>query len=424
MSVLSSFSQLTATYRWMLAAACVFNLGFYMLIPFLAGYLKQDLLLSATLVGVVLGVRSFCQQGLFLVGGLVADLMGAKLPIVVGCVLRAVGFGLFLFSEQTLVLFLAAFLTGFAGALFTPAAQAFFAKQEAISSTQMFSLVAIARNAGELLGPVCGVLLLSISFDLLCLIAALPFALFAVVFYLLLPNKTASASTTATEKTEQNQQNASIANTIRTVLSNKAFLTFSAVMSGYFMLINQISFAIPIHLVASSGTPQDIAWIMTLCAVVAIALQFPVTKACERRLTPQHWISIGIALMGLSFSTLILDWPYRDGLLALLPLCVLAIVFTLGTLVSFPFIMSQIALLAHNKSVATHYGFFYLFAGLGLIAGSSLVGLAFDLSHRSEHLAWYSLLVIGFGTSLLNMLFMSSKSQPEAAQPIKSSIIK
>lgn len=78
MAIFSSYFKLSAEYRWMLLAAFVFNLGFYMLIPFLAGYLKQDLLLSATLVGIVLGVRSFCQQGLFLVGGLLADLFGQK----------------------------------------------------------------------------------------------------------------------------------------------------------------------------------------------------------------------------------------------------------------------------------------------------------------------------------------------------------
>ncbi|ESP90638.1 MULTISPECIES: MFS transporter [Pseudoalteromonas] len=415
MSIFTSYFKLTAEYRWMLIAAFVFNLGFYMLIPFLAGYLKQDLLLSATLVGVVLGVRSFCQQGLFLVGGLLADLFGEKKLIVIGCLLRALGFCLFLFSDVTAILFLAAFLTGFAGALFTPAAQAYFSKQQVLSRAQMFSLVGVARNGGELLGPVCGLLLLNISFDILCIVSALPFAMFAVVFTLLIPQhqkQQQSDQTNASSSSKQGGVKAMVAG----VLSNREFLKFSAVMAGYFMLINQISFAIPMHIVNQQGAPQDVAWVLTLCALISIFLQFPVTKLCERWLSPKQWISIGIALMGVSFLTLIPSWPYSQGVLYYLPLSLLAVIFTVGTMVSFPFIMSQISELAKDKSVATHYGFFYLFAGVGLIAGSSVVGVAFDLSNINEHLAWYCLIFIGLITAILNTLLMSSATQEDESQ--------
>ncbi|KZN46476.1 transporter [Pseudoalteromonas luteoviolacea H33] len=405
----------------MLVAAFVFNLGFYMLIPFLAGYLKQDLLLSATLVGVVLGVRSFCQQGLFLVGGLLADLFGEKKLIVIGCLLRAVGFCLFLFSDITALLFLAAFLTGFAGALFTPAAQAYFSKQQVLSRAQMFSLVGVARNGGELLGPVCGVLLLNISFDMLCIVSALPFALFALVFTVLIPERQKQDKSGNDDKSSATSQNGGVKAMVAGVLGNRAFLKFSAVMAGYFMLINQISFAIPMHIVDQQGSAKDVAWVLTLCALISIFLQFPVTKLCERWLSPKQWISIGIALMGLSFAMLIPAWPYEHGVLYYLPLSVLAVIFTLGTMVSFPFIMSEISELAKDKSVATHYGFFYLFAGVGLIAGSSVVGVAFDLSNISEHLAWYCLILIGLITAILNTVLSASATQESQSNATSTS---
>lgn len=413
MSIFSSYLKLSSQYRWMLSAAFIFNLGFYMLIPFLAGYLKQDLLLSATLVGIVLGVRSFCQQGLFLVGGLLADLYGAKPLIVIGCLLRAIGFCLFLFADVISVLFLAAFLTGFAGALFTPAAQAYFAKQEMLSRAQMFSLVGVARNGGELLGPVCGLLLLNVGFDILCAAAALPFLLFTIVFCVLLPSASKVKSAKPVSSTGEKSN---IKTMVSGVLGNRAFLKFSAIMMGYFMLINQISFAIPIHIVNQAGAQQDVAWVLTLCAIISIFLQFPVTRICEHWLTPQHWISIGIALMGLSFATLIPNWPFQTGLLYYVPLSVLAVVFTVGTMVSFPFIMSQISDLANNKSVATHYGFFYLFAGIGLIAGSSIVGFAFDLADISEQLAWYCLMATGLVTAVLHTLLMHKHVEQEDSQ--------
>lgn len=54
------------------------NVGFYMLMPYLAGYLAGDLRLAVWVVGLVLGVRNFTQQGMFLIGGTLADRLGYK----------------------------------------------------------------------------------------------------------------------------------------------------------------------------------------------------------------------------------------------------------------------------------------------------------------------------------------------------------
>lgn len=49
------------------------NLGFYMLMPYLADHLAHGLGLAAWAVGLVLGVRNLSQQGMFLIGGTLAD---------------------------------------------------------------------------------------------------------------------------------------------------------------------------------------------------------------------------------------------------------------------------------------------------------------------------------------------------------------
>ncbi|EIU66360.1 major facilitator superfamily transporter MFS_1 [Mycobacteroides abscessus 6G-1108] len=73
------------------------NVGFYMLMPYLAGYLAGPLGLAAWMVGLVLGVRNFSQQGMFLVGGTLADRFGYKPLIVAGCFLRTAGFAMLAF---------------------------------------------------------------------------------------------------------------------------------------------------------------------------------------------------------------------------------------------------------------------------------------------------------------------------------------
>jgi MFS family permease len=71
------------------------NVGFYMLMPYLATYLTGHLGIAAWMAGLILGLRNFSQQGMFLLGGTLADRLGYKPVIVTGCALRVVGFGLF-----------------------------------------------------------------------------------------------------------------------------------------------------------------------------------------------------------------------------------------------------------------------------------------------------------------------------------------
>ncbi|WP_425341955.1 hypothetical protein [Amycolatopsis coloradensis] len=70
------------------------NAGFYMLMPYLAARLSGDLELADWTAGLILGVRNFSQQGMFLIGGTLADRFGYKPLIVAGCALRTGGFAL------------------------------------------------------------------------------------------------------------------------------------------------------------------------------------------------------------------------------------------------------------------------------------------------------------------------------------------
>ncbi|MFD3460271.1 hypothetical protein ACFWVM_11205 [Nocardia fluminea] len=55
-----------------------FNIGFYLVVPFLAVHLADDLGLAAGLIGTVLGLRMLAQQGLFFLGGALAERLGYR----------------------------------------------------------------------------------------------------------------------------------------------------------------------------------------------------------------------------------------------------------------------------------------------------------------------------------------------------------
>lgn len=107
----------------LLGTQTLFNIGFYAVVPFLALVLTEDFGLAGAAVGLILGVRTFAQQGLFIIGGTLADRFGARSVILVGCAVRALGFftlaaSLFTGSAILWLFVTGTLLTGFGGALF------------------------------------------------------------------------------------------------------------------------------------------------------------------------------------------------------------------------------------------------------------------------------------------------------------------
>ena len=114
MEVLTQFRSFGWPSRVLMLNQFGINLGFYMLMPYLAGYLAGPLGLAGWAVGLVLGVRNFSQQGMFIVGGTLADRLGYKPLIVAGCLLRTAAFGLLAVAQSLPALLIASAATGFA----------------------------------------------------------------------------------------------------------------------------------------------------------------------------------------------------------------------------------------------------------------------------------------------------------------------
>lgn len=152
------------------------NMGFYMLMPYLAGYLAGPLGMAAWAVGLVLGVRNFSQQGMFLVGGTLADRLGYKPLIVAGCLLRTGGFALLVVAQSLPAVLIAAAATGFAGALFNPAVRAYLAADARERRVDAFATFNVFYQAGILMGPLAGVALAVFDFRATAAGAALVFA--------------------------------------------------------------------------------------------------------------------------------------------------------------------------------------------------------------------------------------------------------
>jgi len=360
------------------------NLGFYMLMPYLADHLAHGLGLAAWAVGLVLGVRNLSQQGMFLVGGTLADRYGCKPMILAGCALRTVAFGLLAVADSLPVLVAASALTGFAGALFNPAVRAYLAAEAGEERrVEAFAVFNVFYQAGILFGPLVGLALLAWDFGAVCGVAALVFGVLAVLQARALPSRPplgrrAEAAWRA------------VAADWRAVAANRPFLLFSTAMAGSYVLAFQVYLALPLHARNLFGdlTGWATGAIFAVSALAALSGQLRLTGWAKRRLSGPTAIGCGLTVMGAAF----LAPPLLPGLLAL-PAC--AALLAWGGALLYPFEMDTVVRLSGNRLVATHYGAYNTASGIAVSLGNLGVGALFDTG--VTWLPWTVLAATGFG---------------------------
>ncbi|MDJ0382421.1 MFS transporter [Streptomyces sp. G-G2] len=396
------------------------NLGFYMLMPYLADHLAHGLGLAAWAVGLVLGVRNLSQQGMFWLGGTLADRIGYKPMILAGCALRTGAFALLAVADTLPALIAASATTGFAGALFNPAVRAYLAAGAGERRVEAFACFNVFYQAGILLGPLAGLALLMLDFRLVCAVAAALFGMLAVVQARALPAR----------RPEPHARQVAgwrgIAADWKAIGRNRPFLLFSAAMAGSYLLAFQTYLALPIQartlLGDDSGTAMGV--VFAVSALVAIAGQLRLTAWAGKRLDAPQAIAIGLALMGAAFLPL-LPGPHRtaQGLSAVVgpaALVLCAALLAAGSALLYPFEMDTLIRLSGERLVATYYGAYSTAAGIAVAAGNLGVGALFDLASRLglPWLPWAALAAVGVGCAAALTALRRAGHLSPAASPL------
>jgi MFS family permease len=402
------------------------NLGFYMLMPYLAAHLSGTLGLAGWVVGLVLGVRNFSQQGMFLVGGTLADRLGYKPMIVAGCVLRTIGFATLGLVDSLAALIAASAATGLAGALFNPAVRAYLAADAGERRVEAFALFNVFYQAGILLGPLVGMVLTGVDFRITCLVAAGIFALLSVVQVRALPARRADD----TKRKEGPGQDGVLAQW-RGILANRPFLLFSGTMIGSYVLSFQVYLALPLEVRRVGGEGEfgtaAVAVLFAVSGLSTIIGQTRVTAWCKSRYAPGQALAWGLAVMGLAFVPLLVatavpvpETGVALWLLAAVPPTLAALLLAVGTMIAYPFEMDTIVRLSGDRLVATHYGLYNTICGVGITLGNLLTGAALDAARgaRMPALPWISLVALGLAcAAALYGLHRTGRLATRTAEP-------
>lgn len=361
----------------LLATQMLFNVGFYLVVPFLAVQLTHNLGATSTLVGLVLGIRTFSQQGLFFLGGGLADRYGAKPILLIGIAIRILGFLVTGFADSISVMVLGVVLIGFAAALFSPAVEATFAHegqrlqhQGVTTRSRIFALDNSWSRIGSLTGPILGALLIPIGFNVACLVAAAIFAALLLTHAVVLPAPPPVAAPT--------KDRPGMVATWAAVLRTPAFLWFALLYSTYLAAYNQQYLALPVELRRGTGSDEALGWMFTAAAIYVIACQGKVHRVVARW-QPSRALLLGFGTMAMGFLAVALLAPTSlPGWWGYLPAALFTLFLHGGIMVAVPIARDLLGRIAGEQHLGSFYGFLNSFGGLMVLLTGVAIGSLLD----------------------------------------------
>ncbi|REG83798.1 nitrate/nitrite transporter NarK [Marinomonas pollencensis] len=382
---LTDWRQLSAASRVLVINGFSFNLGFYMLLPYLADHLQRVLGLTPWYVGLVIGLRVLSQQGLFLIGGTLGDYLGYKRLILLGCLVRVVGFVLLGVAQSLPLLLLGAFFTGFAGALFTPSSNAYLAYEapDQVRRDRIFAMQNWTSEAGMFLGPLLGISLVAVSFMWVGLSAALLFFVLFLIQWRYLPVLADQAKRSAAPQGFWRQW--------QSMLLNRAFMQFIAFACAFHLFFHQLYLSLPSEVEARDLGSYVITWVFMTTSVLGITLQMPISRWVSQTIGSAKAMGLGLGLMGGSFLWFLISF---DGL-PWLNFIAYGVMFSLGSMLVLPLLGSFVPRFCDKSELGSYYGLYSCIGGIAAFSGNVGIGWLLSIEALDRTVIWVGLAGIG-----------------------------
>ncbi len=374
----------------LLANSALMSAGFFMLIPLLSVHLTRDLGFSGAAAGAVLAVRQATQQGLMLFGGALADRIGYRPVIAAGMLVRSLGFFGFGLGDSLAVILLSAVVAALGGALFEATGKAALASlAPPHERARLFSLSSLAGGAGSTVGPLLGVVLLPYSFALIGVASGAFFFVAFVLSTLLLPSLSGTGDGRPVPALRQ---------TLRAVGRHRLFLAFTALLTGYWFLHNQVYVAVPLRAVQITGSANVVGLLYAVNAVAGLVLQYPLVQLAGARVSPAGAVAAGVALMGAGLGLMAVA---SAGEMALLVMLASMVVFAAGRALAEPMKDVVTATLAPPEALGAFFGVAFLALAVGGSAGNYAGGWLFDVATASGAYAlpWVVFALLGMAVA-------------------------
>lgn len=350
--------------------------GFFMIVPLLSVHFVDELGWAAASIGLVLALRQFVQQTLTVGSGALADRVGAKQLILLGLVVRTIGFAGMAHVAALPGLLLTGLLAGIGGAMFdSPTGAAMAALTTDDERLQFYSIRGVITSLGMTIGPLIGSALLKVDFALVAYLSAGLYVIALIVTWRLLPD------------VQVGKADRSLTSGVKQVAHDRPFMILVALLMGYWFLWVQLTLSVPLKATALSGDEGSVGVVYAVNAIFTIALQVPLIRFLEKRLRPLPALVLGLGVMSLAMSSIAAAQTFF-ALLACIAL------FSIGNLIATANQSTVIAGMARPDARGSYFGMSALAlaigGSLGNLLGSALYGAS--TSNGQPALPW---LIIG-----------------------------
>ncbi|WP_146056776.1 MFS transporter [Chromobacterium alticapitis] len=355
-NLLRNLQKLSPATQWLLFISFTFNIGSFVIVPFIAVYLHTQLGFSLAFVSVQLTLKLFSQRGMMLLGGIVSDRLNTRLAMALGCLLRISSFFLYALGRDAISISVASLTFGLASALFVPASKSALSQTAAPGGrTLLFSLRSTANNLGMALGGLLGS----------ALIALPPLALFSAAagvqsicaLLLWLPRLSLSM---AMATPDRGSRAVAAWRPLVSMLGNPIILQMAALYIIYIALYAQLEFTLPLA-AANLFSSKSVGLLFFCNTATVFLLQIPLNYYLGRRFSLPRMIVLGfvciaLAMVGFHFA------PPLAAFLALIS------IYTLGEVIIDPAIDAMASSQVAEHQTGTLFGLL----GSGAMAGGLL----------------------------------------------------
>jgi MFS family permease len=402
--VLDDLKRFPRVFRVLVASALIENMAFGLIIPFLAIYITQDLLLDDWAAGVVLAGYMVAGVPSMIFGGMLADKIGRKPVLLASLGLMSITILMYFFAYDFVTLLILVLADSFVGSMYMPAANAMIADViKPADRPRAYSALRVAWNVGIVFGPVMGAVILAVyPIKVLFVFGAL---ILAIAFFLNL----VYIRETRPEKLE------SVRVTFRSVASvahDRPFLLLCSLSAMFWFFFAQWISVLPVYAFESLGI-TEVEWALSfsLSAIMIVSLQLWVTSQVVR-FRRSLVLAAGQLVAALGFALIFLATDIYS-----LAGCI--VVITLGEILYMSILSAIIADMAPEVKRGTYMGFSGLVqqvgSGLGFLFGMTLYGMLADTT-----VIWLIFGVIG-AVPVVGYHFFAKMAGPSIDNPTPTS---
>jgi MFS family permease len=399
---LQRFRRLSAEYPrqfWLLYAGMLISAtGGSMIWPFMTIYVRQQLGVPMTTVGLLLTLNSASALVATLIAGPITDRLGRKGVMVVSLFARSAVFVAMSLADS---LSAWAFLMAASGALnplFRVGTNAMVADLiPPDRRASAYALIRMSANVGVAVGPAVGGFLAAISYSWAFYAGAAASAAFAslVLFFVVetlpLSQEGIDGGAVAALSTGENTLAASALGGYQRLFRDRAFLAFCANSALAVVPTSLMFVLLPVYAKEQFAVPESqYGFVMATNAALVVLLQFPITRASER-FPPLAVMAAGALVYALGVGSVALGAGFLSFLLSM-------IIITFGEMLLVPTGTTLTANISPPDMRGRYMGFYGLTWEVGIGVGPVIGGV---LNDRIAPVAiWYGGLVIGLVATL------------------------